>query len=150
VSGLQHLPFNTVFQLGVHRSTAQWGAARTLLVMPDLLVHWLTGSVGAEITNASTTGLFDARTGTWSDAPIGRLGLPRSLFPALRAQGDPAGAMLPQVAEFTGLPAGTAVTTIASHDTASAVAAVPPRSPDSPTSRAAPGHWRVWSSMHRC
>ncbi|MFD8686382.1 rhamnulokinase family protein [Streptomyces sp. NPDC059651] len=125
VSGLQHLPFNTVFQLLAHRETAQWEAARTLLLMPDLLVHWLTGSVGAEITNASTTGLFDARGGDWSDALIGRLGLERSLFPPLREPGDPAGTLLPHVAEYTGLPGGTPVTAVASHDTASAVAAVP-------------------------
>lgn len=91
VSGLQHLPFNTVFQLLAHRTTAQWEAARTLLLMPDLLVHWLTGSVGAEITNASTTGLFDARSGDWSDALIGRLGLERALFPPLREPGAPHG-----------------------------------------------------------
>ncbi|MYQ39785.1 rhamnulokinase [Streptomyces sp. LamerLS-316] len=130
VGGLQHLPFNTVFQLAAHRSTAQWPAARTLLLMPDLLVYWLTGSVGAEVTNASTTALFDARTGTWSDALIGRLGLERSLFPALREPGERAGALLPHVAGFTGLPEETPVTTVASHDTASAVAAVPATGPD--------------------
>ncbi|THA77615.1 rhamnulokinase [Streptomyces sp. A0642] len=125
VSGLQHLPFNTVFQLLAHRETAQWEAARTLLLMPDLLVYWLTGSVGAEITNASTTGLFDARGGDWSDALIGRLGLNRALFPPLREPGAPAGVLLAHVADHTGLPCGTPVTTVASHDTASAVAAVP-------------------------
>ncbi|MFE6974159.1 rhamnulokinase family protein [Streptomyces sp. NPDC057682] len=125
VGGLQHLPFNTVFQLMAHRESAQWDTARTLLLMPDLLVHWLTGSVGAEVTNASTTGLFDARAGAWSDALIGRLGLERSLFPPLREPGAPAGRLLPHVAEATGLPASTPVTTVASHDTASAVAAVP-------------------------
>ncbi|MEU1216403.1 rhamnulokinase family protein [Streptomyces sp. NPDC005791] len=129
IGGLQHLPFNTLFQLAAHRSTAQWQAARTLLLMPDLLVYWLTGSVGAEVTNASTTGLFDARTGGWSDALIGRLGLERSLFPALRDPGEPAGTLLAHVAEFTGLPADTPVTTVASHDTASAVAAVPATEP---------------------
>ncbi|MFJ2703533.1 rhamnulokinase family protein [Streptomyces sp. NPDC087428] len=130
VNGLQHLPFNTVFQLLAHRSTAQWKAARTLLLMPDLLVHWLTGSVGAEITNASTTGLFDARLGDWSDELIGRLGLARSLFPPLRDPGDPAGTLLAHVAGATGLSAGTPVTTVASHDTASAVVAVPATEPE--------------------
>ncbi|MFC5171097.1 rhamnulokinase [Streptomyces mutomycini] len=125
VGGLQHLPFNTVFQLAAHRSTAQWPAARTLLLMPDLLVYWLTGSVGAEVTNASTTGLFDARSGCWSDRLLGRLGLERSMFPALREPGVRAGTLLPHVAGFTGLPVETQVTTVASHDTASAVAAVP-------------------------
>ncbi|MFJ9060314.1 rhamnulokinase family protein [Streptomyces sp. NPDC102409] len=129
VGGLQHLPFNTVFQLAAHRQTAQWEAARTLLLMPDLLVYWLTGAVGAEATNASTTGLFDARTGRWSDALIERMGLERSLFPALREPGERAGTLLPHVASFTGLPADTPVTTVASHDTASAVAAVPATEP---------------------
>ncbi|MFF3835836.1 rhamnulokinase family protein [Streptomyces sp. NPDC002458] len=129
VGGLQHLPFNTVFQLAAHRSAAQWPAARTLLLMPDLLVYWLTGSVGAEVTNASTTALFDARTGTWSDALIGRLGLEPSLFPALREPGERAGTLLPHVAGYTGLPEETPVTTVASHDTASAVAAVPATGP---------------------
>ncbi|MGW0790461.1 rhamnulokinase [Streptomyces sp. NPDC002911] len=129
IGGLQHLPFNTVFQLAAHRSTAQWPTARTLLLMPDLLVYWLTGSRGSEVTNASTTGLFDARAGDWSDALIERLGLERSLFPALREPGERAGTLLPHVAGFTGLPTGTPVTTVASHDTASAVAAVPATEP---------------------
>ncbi|MFB8120108.1 rhamnulokinase family protein [Streptomyces sp. NPDC055962] len=129
VGGLQHLPFNTVFQLAAHRSTAQWKAARTLLLMPDLLVYWLTGAVGAEATNASTTGLLDARTGRWSDALIERMGLERSLFPAVREPGGRAGTLLPHVAGFTGLPEDTPVTTVASHDTASAVAAVPATEP---------------------
>ncbi|MBK3595803.1 MULTISPECIES: rhamnulokinase [Streptomyces] len=129
VTGLQHLPFNTVFQLAAHRSTAQWGAARTLLLMPDLLVYWLTGTVGAEVTNASTTGLFDTRAGRWSDALIGGLGLERTLFPPLREPGSRAGTLLAQAADFTGLAPDTPVTTVASHDTASAVAAVPAREP---------------------
>ncbi|MFJ8888307.1 rhamnulokinase family protein [Streptomyces sp. NPDC102402] len=129
VGGLQHLPFNTVFQLAAHRSTAQWAAARTLLMMPDLLVYWLTGTMGTEVTNASTTGLFDARSGRWSDTLIARMGLERSLFPALREPGEHAGTLLAQVAGFTGLPADTPVTAVASHDTASAVAAVPAAEP---------------------
>lgn len=84
ITGLQHLPFNTVFQLASSRGTAQQDAARTLLLIPDLLIHWLTGSVGAEETNASTTGLFDARTGTWSKDLMKRLSLDPVLFPALR------------------------------------------------------------------
>lgn len=130
VTGLQHLPFNTVFQLAAARRSASWPAARTLLLVPDLLVHWLTGTVGAEETNASTTGLFDAERGTWSDALISRLGLDRSLFPPLRWPGDPAGTLLPHVAAATGLPESTPVTTVASHDTASAVAAVPAEGED--------------------
>src|SRR5688500_12181741 len=73
ISGLQHLPFNTVFQLAASRDTAQLAAARTLLLVPDLLAYWLTGASGAEVTNASTTGLRDATSREWappaSDGP---------------------------------------------------------------------------------
>ncbi|WP_411108936.1 rhamnulokinase [Streptomyces sp. c-19] len=130
ITGLQHLPFNTVFQLASTAGTVQADVARTLLLMPDLLIHWLTGSVGAEETNASTTGLFDARTGTWSQEILGRLSLDPGLLPPLRAPGDPAGTLLPHVAAYTGLDARTPVTTVASHDTASAVVAVPATKPD--------------------
>jgi rhamnulokinase len=130
-NGLQHLPFNTVFQLAAARDTAQLAAARTLLLIPDLLTHWLTGSVGAEVTNASTTGLLDARTGTWSRDIADRIGLDPALLPPLRQPGDNAGTLLPHIVTATGLAAGTPVTTVASHDTASAVAAVPATAPGS-------------------
>ncbi|GHG28516.1 rhamnulokinase family protein [Streptomyces filamentosus] len=129
-TGLQHLPFNTVFQLASAAGSAQLGAARTLLLMPDLFTHWLTGSVGAEETNASTTGLLDVRTGGWAGGLAGRLGIARGLLPPLRSPGDPAGTLLPHVAAYTGLPEGTPVTAVASHDTASAVVAVPTTEPD--------------------
>ncbi|MFD3456958.1 rhamnulokinase family protein [Streptomyces sp. NPDC058691] len=129
LTGLQHLPFNTVYQLAAASGTAQLAAARTLLLVPDLLTHWLTGTIGAEETNASTTGLFDARTGTWSAELAGRIGLAPGLLPPLRAPGDPAGTLLPHVAAATGLPEATSVVTVASHDTASAVAAVPATEP---------------------
>ncbi|MEU3605574.1 rhamnulokinase family protein [Streptomyces sp. NPDC035033] len=129
-TGLQHLPFTTVFQLAAAAGSAQLGAARTLLLMPDLITYWLTGTVGAEETNASTTGLFDVRSGTWARELAARLGIDPGLLPPLRAPGDPAGTLLPHVAAETGLPEGTPVTAVASHDTASAVVAVPATGPD--------------------
>jgi rhamnulokinase len=129
-TGLQHLPFNTVFQLAAAADSAQLQAARTLLLIPDLLIHLLTGSVGAEATNASTTGLFDARTGTWSRELLDRLSIDPALLPPLRRPGDPAGTLLAHVAAATGLDARTPVVTVASHDTASAVAAVPATEPN--------------------
>ena len=130
ITGLQHLPFNTVYQLAAASGTTALQAARTLLLIPDLLINWLTGSIGAEATNASTTGLFDARTRTWSQPLLAATGLNPSLLPPLRRPGDPAGTLLPDVAAFTGLLASTPVTTVASHDTASAVVAVPATGPD--------------------
>ncbi|MEV6009738.1 rhamnulokinase family protein [Streptomyces sp. NPDC051976] len=129
LNGLQHLPFNTVFQLAAARGSAQLAAARTLLLMPDLLGHRLTGEIGAEVTNASTTGLLDARTGAWSRELAGRIGLDPGLLPPLREPGSRVGTLLPRIAAATGLAPGTPVTAVASHDTASAVAAVPATAP---------------------
>jgi rhamnulokinase len=130
-TGLQHLPFNTLFQLAAARGSAQLAAARTLLLIPDLLAHWLTGGIGAEITNASTTGLLDARTGTWSHGIAAAVGIAPQLLPPLREPGTPIGGLLPHVAAHTGLPATTPVVGVASHDTASAVIAVPATEPGS-------------------
>jgi rhamnulokinase len=131
VNGLQHLAFNTVFQLAAARGTDELASARALLLVPDLLTYWLTGDLGAEITNASTTGLLDARTGTWSHELAAEVGLDPELLPPLREPGTPVGPLLPHVAAATGLPAATPVVTVASHDTASAVVAVPATGPGS-------------------
>lgn len=128
-TGLQHLPFNTVFQLAAARESGELGAARTVLLIPDLLTYRLTGAVGAEITNASTTGLLDARTGTWSRDIAAATALDLGLLPPLHEPGTPAGPLLPHVAAATGLAPDTPVVAVASHDTASAVAAVPATGP---------------------
>ena len=130
ITGLQHLAFNTIYQLAAAQGSPQSDAARTLLLIPDLLTHWLTGSIGAEATNASTTGLFDARTGNWSHPVLNALGLDPQLLPPLRRPGDPAGRLTAAVTARTGLPTNTPVTAVASHDTASAVVAVPATTPD--------------------
>jgi rhamnulokinase len=125
VTGLQHLPFNTVFQLAAARGTAQSAAARTALLVPDLLAYWLAGAVGAEVTNASTTGLLDATTRGWSWELVDRLGLDRGLFPPLRQPGERLGELRDDVLAETGLTGPVPVVAVGSHDTASAVAGVP-------------------------
>ncbi len=122
-TGIQILPFNTVFQLAAARGRAQLAHARTLLLMPDLFTYWLTGDIGAEVTNASTTGLLDARSGAWDDALLTTLGLPPGLLAPLRAPGSIAGPLRDDAAEAIGK--STVVTRVGSHDTASAVVAVP-------------------------
>jgi rhamnulokinase len=124
VTGIQYLPFNTVYQL-LAEPAERLAAARHLLLIPDLLGYWLTGQTGAERTNASTTALYDARTGDWAGDLLARLGLPRRLLPALREPGTPIGPLLPH----TGLEPVPLVA-VGSHDTASAVAAVPAATAD--------------------
>jgi rhamnulokinase len=119
ICGLQKLPFNTVYQLLAAEPTPQYAAAERLLMIPDLLAYWLTGEIGAEYTNASTTGLLDVRTREWSWPLISELGLRRKLLPPVRHPG-----------EQIGLFEGTPVVAVGSHDTASAVVAVPAQGTD--------------------
>ncbi|GAA0513303.1 carbohydrate kinase [Paractinoplanes deccanensis] len=114
ITGLQKLPFNTIYQLAAAKDTPQYAAAKQLLLVPDLLAYWLTGETGAEYTNASTTELVDVRTRDWSAPLIDQLGLRPSLFPAIRHPGSVIG-------DF----GGTRVVAVGSHDTASAVVGVP-------------------------
>lgn len=125
VTGLQSLPFTTVFQLVAARGTAALESAEQLLLLPDLLTYWLTGVTGAERTNASTTGLYDATTRTWSTEVARSLELPWSILPPLRDPGTVVGPLLGELAHDLGLPAGVPVVSVASHDTASAVVGVP-------------------------
>lgn len=126
-TGIQTLPFNTLFQL---LEDERLGRAETMLLLPDLLAFWLTGVAQAEATNASTTQLLDARSGQWSEELVARFDLPRALFPELVEAGTTTGGLLPHVAASTGLPTETPLVAVASHDTASAVAGAPlgPRS----------------------
>ncbi len=124
-TGIQFLPFNTLFQLVALEGSARLEAAETLLLIPDLLGFWLSGERLAESTNASTTQLLDVQTGKWSHGLIERLGIPSGLFAGLKAPGEVIGGLLPHVAELTRLPESTPLLTVASHDTASAVVAVP-------------------------
>ncbi|SNT65456.1 rhamnulokinase [Asanoa hainanensis] len=122
-TGIQFLPFNTIYQLVAASGSAQLAAAARLLMIPDLIAYWLTGRAASEVTNASTTQLLDARTGDWSLDLVGRLGIPATLLPELCRPGDDLGPVLPDV----GVADGVRVTAVGSHDTASAVAGVPAR-----------------------
>jgi rhamnulokinase len=124
-TGLQYAPFNTLYQLVAAQGSAQLVHAQRLLLIPDLLSYWLTGEQGTELTNASTTQLIDPRTREWSHEVASRLGIDLGLFAPLRQPGDAAGVLRPEVLEETGLRGPVPVTTVGSHDTASAVAAVP-------------------------
>jgi rhamnulokinase len=126
LTGLQKQPFNTVYQLVAAAGTPIMELARQLLMVPDLIAFWLTGELGAEFTNASTTQLIDLRTGGWAVPLMAELGIRPALFPALRAPGTVIGPVLGRL----GLPGNPDVVAVGSHDTASAVVGVPAASPD--------------------
>ena len=125
INGLQHLPFNTIFQLAAERRSARWADTAHVVLLPDLLAYWLTGELATEETNASTTGLLDVHTRRWSDELLTRCEIPAEMLPPLQAPGSIRGAVRPDLCQSLGLRPGTVVTTVASHDTASAVVAVP-------------------------
>jgi rhamnulokinase len=114
-TGTQHLPFNTIYQLGADARARAWDRVTSAVLLPDLIAYWLTGELRTEVTNASTTGLLDARTRAWATSMMRRLSLPEQLFPPLQEPGG-----------FRGTTSdGTVVIAVGTHDTASAVVGVP-------------------------
>ena len=124
-TGLQFLPFNTIYQLAAARGSAALQAARTMLLIPDLLGFWLSGVRVTEITNASTTGFLDVHRRTWDQELMASLEIRPSLFAPLGAPGDVIGPLRDDVRDETGGDPNTLLTLVGSHDTASAVVAVP-------------------------
>lgn len=123
-NGLQFLPFTTLYQLAAEARDGLLAEADTALLIPDLITYWLTGALGTERTNASTTGLLGL-DGEWDTALMARLGLRTDLFPGIVDTGTDQGPVLADVADRLGLAGRPHVTAVASHDTASAVAAIP-------------------------
>jgi len=124
-TGIQEMPINTVCQLLAERESAAYGAATELLMVPDLFGYLLTGKSRLERTNASTTQLVDARTGEFVGWMLDALGLRKELFAPWIEPGEELGSVLAEVAHSVGMKVHPEVVAVASHDTASAVLAVP-------------------------
>lgn len=124
--GIQVMPINTLFQLFSIQSTGskQLENGERLLFMPDLFSYYLTGVANNEYCIASTSELLDARKRDWSWETIQALGFPSQLFGEIVQPGTIRGKLKKELATETGL--GTVdVIAVGSHDTASAVAAIP-------------------------
>lgn len=125
-SGLQFMPFNTLYQLYAMRKAAspKLDAARTLLLTPDLLAYMLTGVKSCEFTMATTTQLFHPARQAWNTELMDRLGIPSGMFLEPVQSGTPIGPLTPIVSAELGVPRITGVS-VGTHDTESALAAVP-------------------------
>lgn len=122
-TGIQFQPFNTIYQLyeDTLRKRADW--ATDFLMIPEYLNYMLTGVKIHEYTNATTTGLVNAKTGEYDSEIIECLGLPKQLFGKLYQPGTKVGMLKPEIAEKVG--GQIEVVLCASHDTASAVEGIP-------------------------
>jgi rhamnulokinase len=139
-SGVQFIPINTLCQLlALHEDNPEiLEAAETFLMMPDFL-HWhLCGARTGEFTNATTTQFFHPREKRWSVALLEKLGLPTKMLPEVVTPGTELGLLRESLMHRTGL-GGIKIVAPATHDTASAVAAVP-------TAGTGRGNWAYISS----
>lgn len=121
-NGIAQLPFNTVYQL-LTESTDRLASAHRMLMIPDLLAYWLTGVAAGEVTNASTSGMLNPTTRQWDRELVAEVGLKPDMLPTLLVPGERIGSLRPDVATIVGTRAD--VVAVGTHDTASAIVAVP-------------------------
>jgi rhamnulokinase len=127
-TGIQLMPINTLNQLyaATRRTPRLLEMAERLLMIPDLFNYWLTGNAVCEFTNATTTQLINPLSRTWATQLMDRLGIPARITAPIVEPGSIVGRLLPGVSNYHSLE-GTCVVACASHDTASAVAAITAR-----------------------
>jgi rhamnulokinase len=126
-TGIQFMALNTLYSLYAHHgadAAASQNADR-LVFIPDLFHFWLSGEIAVEATIASTSQMVDCHSGDWARDMLGELGMPTHLLGRISPPGTAIGTLRPKIAEETGLSTAIRVIAPASHDTASAVAAVP-------------------------
>lgn len=141
-TGIQVMEINTLSQLLSIKGTAQLESARHLLFMPDLFSYFLTGKATNEYCIASTSELLDAKKRDWSWDTIKALGLPEHIFGEIVMPGTVRGKLREDIAQETGL-GEIDVVAVGSHDTASAVAAVPAIEDDGIMAFLSSGTWSL-------
>ena len=125
-TGIQFMPFNTLFQLDTIRRENKdaFTKADKVLFMPDAIVYVLTGEAVMEQTVASTSQMLNPQTGDLDTKILASIGMKRERFGRLVKPGERVGVLSRKVQEMTGL-GPVPVVAVGSHDTASAVAAIP-------------------------
>lgn len=142
-TGIQFMQFNTVFQLLAMRLAGSplLEAAQSLLMMPDLFNYWFTGRKCNEFTNATTTQAYDPRAGQWAADLISKMGIPTGIFGEIVPAGTVLGPMRADVREEIRC-GDVPVIAPATHDTGSAVAAIPAAG-DKPWAFLSSGTWSL-------
>jgi rhamnulokinase len=132
-TGVQSWRINTLFQLYsmVLAGDAQLQLAKTFLTIPDLFSYFLCGVATVEYTQATTTQMFAPRTGDWARQVLRNVGIPEEILPAVSRPSARLGDARPAVLKECGFSQNVSVIAVASHDTASAVAAIPNMDGDS-------------------
>jgi rhamnulokinase len=125
-TGIQFLPFNTLYQLYAARirTPRLLELAEHFVTMPDLFNFWMTGKIFGEYTNASTTQFLDVNKKQWAADLLEKLGLPTRILPRLIEPGTVIGSLLPEISAGHPALSATQVIAPACHDTGSAFAAV--------------------------
>ena len=149
INGQQFLPFNTLYQLVADQRSGRLGRAAHVVLLPDLIAFWLTGELRTEVTNASTTGLVDARSGQWSSELLARLGIPAGLLPPLEQPGEVRGAVQEDLRRGSDCHPRPSSRRWARTTPRRQSWQFPPATATSPTSRVARGRWSGWSSTVR-
>ena len=125
-TGIAAMNFNTIYQLvrRVREADSALKQAKTLLLMPDLLGYFFTGEKLSEYTNVTTTNLYSAAAQNWDYDLIRKLGIPEGIFTQIDRAGSLRGRLTAQVAKELGV-SQVPFAAVGTHDTASAVAAIP-------------------------
>lgn len=127
-TGIQKQNFNTIYQLYADKKNGRLQNAKYFLMMPEYLSFKLTDVCKNEYTNATTTGLVNAKTKTWDNDILSALDLPSELFGALNTPSSLVGDLSADIQKAVGF--NCAVLFAPSHDTASAVCACPMQDDD--------------------
>lgn len=142
LTGTAQQPFNTLYQLLVDERLSALPAGSTALLVPDAIGHLITGRRRTELTNASTTGMLAAGEAAWSSEILAAAVVDEALFAPFIAPGEVLGTVRPELAARLGI-GEVPVIAVGSHDTASAVLAVPAAPSPGPVAFISSGTWSL-------
>ncbi len=144
-NGIQLMAINSLFQVVARheREPGLFAAAQRLMFIPDLFHFWLSGELTTERTIASTSAMLALDSGDWDTTLLKQLGLPTQMLGPIIEPGTVIGNLRDEIAEVAGLDYPIQVIAPATHDTASAVAAIPVTDPSKRWAYLSSGTWSL-------